>query len=607
MFPLATLTTSGPAPSRHRVRSDLGEDETEITWEDCTFAAAVRDVHEVKPDFKVHASDDVLRLYTAPEKDVFVSASASVETLSPGLHRRTTTYSPCPVCKTVPNPGKTEEVYEKTLQWEWRATGPGKPAVSKRFWSGRVEAANKLQKVLFQAKATCDSCEQCTNRRTGETQLYIRRLEFSPCNRLFGLDRTDEGRYSESIVREYQVSLAGIAPVECEYEWTECGICMFASGVTDPTVSVRAQDPDRASTRIDAERLSVSATIRRGEQSDTATCTTNFTVVKLDVQLPNVSEEEEETLGLEIPYFPDTASGSLSSEARAALVPLTITCEPDDVTGRIEVEAPEKLVYEKRGNSYVAASRYYWVSDLKDKSFFVHGHAPSSARGDQAITVRHLPSGAVDRVCVTVCAYTFTVNVDMPGDGSVNAPLVITEREGGGFHYDVGHAYWKFSCSPVDVLNEEERKLVGVTAGFYPKNNRCVNFKEDDDGETVELIPVGIGGVYASPDPNKNVDACKTWRLTKEDFLRGVAKARELSNLISAGDLSYHAVDYNCVHAVADVAAAVGIQLPLTEFGWYAYTSPEAFLLTPIRTNTTLKIHLGPTAYGLGVDLRNMK
>lgn len=607
VFPLATLTTSGPAPSRHRVRSDLGEDETEVTWEDCTFAAAMRDVHEVKPDFEVHASDDVLRLYTAPEKDVSVSASASVETLSPGLHRRTTTYSPCPVCKAVPNPNKTEEQYEKTLQWEWRATGPGKPAVSKRFWSGRVEAANELQKVLFRAKATCDSCEQCTNQRTGETQLYIRRLEFSPCNRLFGLDRTDEGRYSESIVREYQVSLAGIAPVECEYEWTECGICMFASGVTDPTVSVRAQDPDRASTRIDAERLSVSATIRRGEQSDTATCTTNFTVVKLDVQLPNVSEEEEETLGLEIPYFPDPAGGSLSSEARAALVPLTITCEPDDVTGRIEIEAPEKLVYEKRGNSYVAASRYYRVSDLKDKSFFVHGHAPSSARGDQAITVRHPPSGAVDRVCVTVCAYTFTVNVDMPGDGSVNVPLVITEREGGGFHYDVGHAYWKFSCSPVDVLNEEERKLVGVTAGFYPKNNRCVNFKEDDDGETVELIPTEIGGVYASPDPNKNVDVCKTWRLTKEDFLRGVAKARELSNLVSAGDLSYHAVSYNCVHAVADVAAAVGIQLPLTEFGWYAYTSPEAFLLTPIRTNTTLKIHLGPTAYGLGVDLRNMK
>ncbi len=54
VFPLATLTTSGPAPSRHKVRSDLGEDETEITWEDCTFAAAVRDVHVLKPDFKVH-------------------------------------------------------------------------------------------------------------------------------------------------------------------------------------------------------------------------------------------------------------------------------------------------------------------------------------------------------------------------------------------------------------------------------------------------------------------------------------------------------------------------------------------------------------------------
>lgn len=157
------------------------------------------------------------------------------------------------------------------------------------------------------------------------------------------------------------------------------------------------------------------------------------------------------------------------------------------------------------------------------------------------------------------------------------------------------------------VLNEEERKFMGVTAGFHPEHHRCVNFKKDDDGETVELIPFGVNGLYESPDSDGNVDVCKTWHLTREVFLRGVAKARELRNLASAEELSYHVVDYNCVHAVADVAAAVGIQLPLTEFGWYAYTSPEAFLLTPIRTNTTLKIHLGPTAYGLGVDLRNMK
>ncbi len=264
VFPLATLTTSGPAPSRHKVRSDLGEDETEITWEDCTFAAAVRDVHVLKPDFKVHASDDVLRLYMAPDKDVFVSASASVEILSPGLHRRTTTYSPCPVCKTVPKPNKTEEQYEKTLRWEWHATGPGKLTVSERFWSGRVAAANELQKVLFRAKASCDSCEQCTNEKMGETQLLVRRLGFSLYHRLFGLDRTDDGRCGEPSSNEYQAFLAGTAPVEYEYEWTECGICMFAGSRAAPYVTVQAQDLDRASARLDAERLSVSATIRRG-------------------------------------------------------------------------------------------------------------------------------------------------------------------------------------------------------------------------------------------------------------------------------------------------------------------------------------------------------
>ena len=593
VFPLATLTTSGPAPSRHKVRSDLGEDETEITWEDCTFAAAVRDVHVLKPDFKVHASDDVLRLYMAPDKDVFVSASASVEILSPGLHRRTTTYSPCPVCKTVPKPNKTEEQYEKTLRWEWHATGPGKPTVSERFWSGRVAAANELQKVLFRAKASCDSCEQCTNEKMGETQLLVRRLGFSLYHRLFGLDRTDDGRCGEPSSNEYQAFLAGTAPVEYEYEWTECGICMFAGSRAAPYVTVQAQDLDRASARLDAERLSVSATIRRGDRSVSATCTTNFTVVKLDVQLPNVSEGEEETVGLEIPYFPDGGGGSLSAEARAALVPLTITCEPDDVTGRIEIEAPEKLVYEKRGSSYIAASRSYRVCDLKDKSFFVHGHAISTARGDQAITVRHPPSGAVDRVCVTVCEYTFTVNVDMPGDGSDNRPYILESN-------DPGHAYWKFSCSPVEVLDQDTRDFVNKTAGVYANPPFCVRFVKDEDGNTI-VIAESVKGVYKSPDPNSNAEVTKSWHLTKTKFQEGVAKARELCILSSVGNLPYHAVDNNCVHAVVQVAAAAGIQLPVTHYGWYACTSAS------YPHSGTIKMLLGPTAYNLGTDLINMK
>ncbi len=593
VFPLATLTTSGPAPSRHKVRSDLGEDETEITWEDCTFAAAVRDVHVLKPDFKVHASDDVLRLYMAPDKDVFVSASASVDILSPGLHRRTTTYSPCPVCKTVPKPNKTEEQYEKTLRWEWHATGPGKPTVSERFWSGRVAAANELQKVLFRAKASCDSCEQCTNEKMGETQLLVRRLGFSLYHRLFGLDRTDDGRCGEPSSNEYQAFLAGTAPVEYEYEWTECGICMFAGSRAAPYVTVQAQDLDRASARLDAERLSVSATIRRGDRSVSATCTTNFTVVKLDVQLPNVSEGEEETVGLEIPYFPDGGGGSLSAEARAALVPLTITCEPDDVTGRIEIEAPEKLVYEKRGSSYIAASRSYRVCDLKDKSFFVHGHAISTARGDQSITVRHPPSGAVDRVCVTVCEYTFTVNVDMPGDGSDNRPYILESN-------DPGHAYWKFSCRPVEVLDQDTRDFVNKTAGVYANPPFCVRFVKDEDGNTI-VIAESVKGVYKSPDPNSNAEVTKSWHLTKTKFQEGVAKARELCILSSVGNLPYHAVDNNCVHAVVQVAAAAGIQLPVTHYGWYACTSAS------YPHSGTIKMLLGPTAYNLGTDLINMK
>ena len=90
--------------------------------------------------------------------------------------------------------------------------------------------------------------------------------------------------------------------------------------------------------------------------------------------------------------------------------------------------------------------------------------------------------------------------------------------------------------------------------------------------------------------------------------MKGIGEARRLKMLTSSG-YKFNAVNNNCVHAVIRVAEAMGISVPVTPFGWYAFTAPYS-IRTPdviIREGNIVKMQLGLTSYGLGMQLRNMK
>lgn len=77
-----------------------------------------------------------------------------------------------------------------------------------------------------------------------------------------------------------------------------------------------------------AEQLTVKATVENeyGE-SVSATRTTNFTVVKVDVAIGGVGEDREETEGAFVQYVPDAPGGLWTSEVTQSVVRVSITCE----------------------------------------------------------------------------------------------------------------------------------------------------------------------------------------------------------------------------------------------------------------------------------------
>lgn len=192
-------------------------------------------------------------------------------------------------------------------------------------------------------------------------------------------------------------------------------------------------------------------------------------------------------------------------------------------------------------------------------------------------------------MCVTVCEYTFTVNVDMPGDGSVNAPLIVTLREDGVTYYDVGHASWKFNCSQFSILRNDWSAYIGVSAGTYPTENECVMPTVNERNEKV-IVPRTVGGKYQSPDDSHPIEVTKTWYLTKDAFLNGILCCQDKKLASENKTLKYNPFFNNCVNAVVEVGAAAGIQVPQSSYGVFVFAM--------------YTMDLSLTAYNLGKDLQ---
>ena len=421
-----------------KVTSKLGEDEEHVH----VFPRTVENVHVEDIVLVAEATPaSQIAMYALPDTSPVVSASATHKVDKCGKHRVTTTYYPC-VCGEVHDPQESVSTYEvEPDHYEWTASGAGQ-TVESSTWTSQMSKGLR-QSISFLVTGKRDECAACTC--TASTNVFVDVHELSVTNDLYlGLDRTDVGR-SNSVVK---VATALIDPEptgSSAYSWIECGICAFTGRTDRAQVRYFAPDPDVGSAAYLAEHLTVEAAIEDGDLTDSATCTTNFTVVKVDVTIGGVGEEKEEKEGAFIQYVADAANGQWTEEGINALVAVSITCEPENLPAdeMITISAPAKSLYIRYRGKYhaIPEEAEFPAYLLSDVEFVLHGHVESGGLRDREIKVEHRKSGAVDLAKFTNVKLRVT-NIKFNHDTSSSSKDAINIRRSCAKGIDVSNGEW---------------------------------------------------------------------------------------------------------------------------------------------------------------------
>jgi hypothetical protein len=271
-------------------------------------------------------------------------------------------------------------------------------------------------------------------------------------------------------------------------------------------------DPDKGSAHHLDETLTVRGTATNAEGlSASANCTTNFTVVKVDVTIGGVGEKKEEKEGTFIQYVADAESGQWTEEGTNALVAVSITCEPENLPAdeMITISAPAKSLYIRYRGKYhaIPEEAEFPAYLLSDVEFVLHGHVESGGLRDQEIKVEHRKSGAIDLAKFTNAKLRVT-NIKFNHDTSSSSNDAINIRRSCAKGIDVSNGEWIDSG---DIVTNEPfcytmNRAVTVkarfeTSGFITSaviRATCA----DAGGSLSSLLPTNIvfaGGV-SSPE-----------------------------------------------------------------------------------------------------------
>ena len=399
-----------------KVMSRLGEDEEHVH----VYPSETKDVHSSDIILGVlPKSDNLIAMYALPDTSTVVSISAMLEVTKRGKHKETTTYYPC-VCGETHNPQEVVRIYEVEPDgYEWTASGAGQ-TVKASTWTGQISKGLR-KSIEFTVVGKRDDCASCMC--IASTNVVVDVHELSVTNDLYlGLDRTDFGRTNPVV----KVAGALIDPEptgSSAYSWIECGICSFTGRTDQAQVRYFASDPDKASTSYLAEPLTVCGTATNAEGlSVSANCTTNFTVVKVDVTIGGVDEEKEEDEGAFVQHVADT-NGLMTVEGTNKMIAVTFSCEPTDLPTNevvtITSSGPGELYEALTGGELVLiTTTNYPACELSGRQFKLHGHGDSSALRDGVVRIDHATSGAKD-----VAEYTsFSVQFITPAGDPIRAP-----------------------------------------------------------------------------------------------------------------------------------------------------------------------------------------
>ena len=275
---------------------------------------------------------------------------------------------------------------------------------------------------------TCSICdgEVASDAATDSVEIDVYELSISRPDYL-GLDRTDAGRQGH-VVKTATLSSDPSLPSSSSVEWTECGICEFVGAKNQWSVSYQNKDSETASGEYLAERLA--ASVKLAGMDSAFVCSTNFTVVAVDVTIGGVGEDKEEAEGAFVQYVPDAADGAITVEGTNKMSDVTFSCEPTDLPTSevvtITSSGPGELYEElSSGELALITAASYPACELAGHKFKLHGHGASSALRDGVVRIGHAASGAKD-----VAKYiSVSVQFITPAGDPVNSPVDLGEGQ----------------------------------------------------------------------------------------------------------------------------------------------------------------------------------
>ena len=402
---------------------------------------------------------------------------------------------------------------------------------------GRIVYPQGTHKVCYKADFSND-CEKC-----GFHKEVLRTIDVykatSTADEYVGLDRTDAG-YAKEHTMSGSVTLKAIPP-HVAFNWNVWPHCKIKDNNDGESVvcivkriagDVPGGKDFEYSSRYRQERLSCGINIwddcTPNCKADTST-TNNFTVVKVDVVIDDLSESLEEEEGAFTYYVPDGDAPIWAEEWTNSLKNVSITCEPHDgemAKQTVKLDFPAQHLYVKNEDgTYEEAKEIYTVEELNKTKFKLHGHKKSAKYKDKEIVATHKESGATDKAKFTVFGRPWLIpdynRKNGIEDGEKGADAI---KAMGGI---IPFRFW---------INDDDDAIVTgwkkflILPAFFEKGNFCENNtnipgtgnnskNNEVDGrcDLVDFTPVliDISDVFPDNIPD-NIRDTFTWKLDSD-------------------------------------------------------------------------------------------
>ena len=529
-------------PDGFNPRSQNGEGEGHF----CTRTCETNDVHVGKMDITAEAKDTIA-MYAAPAKTATVSVSAGYTGTLSGAHELVVTYSECTEC------GKIEDEktpYTAEIEVAWTATAAGK-TVECSTWTGPM-TKGKGHPIHFAVNATCTACGK-TAGSDAAALADVYELSIDKYDAYLGLNLTDamKGKY----VTRTATAKIHPEPDGKAFSWTDRGRCKWRSATDRATVTYGATEKTGPSSSYRAEPLTVGATVTKGDLSASANCTTNFTVVKVDVKLGDWIERADEKNGEMISSFvergPDAMFGGYPTLAEDEMMkyPVSIGVLPKSLPNEEGITfefCDNDLITDVNrtitGVDHKVSEHHYTLGEVANQKFYLFDGTGSS--GKKKFSALHDNSAAHDMITYDACCCVFAVFADCTSS--------IT-----------GHSFWKIEVdeSHLKLLPDHLRPYVGVY-GFYPAQIG------GDKTESYYLAP----GQLRKDDflyREHFVDQAQTsrtahhvWHISFRRCIDGLEEVHSIASKKPKYDLS----NYNCTDVAISVGRACGV--PLQDAGF---------------------------------------